>query len=373
MTELKPAGTQAPLGERIANRSAAFWHYLRNQGRVTTNVGLFAIVSVFLILMLIFTIFRVQPRYVVAATFAESGGVFTGQEVTYRGVTVGRVGPLRVVREGVEIDLIVESTYDQIPKDGTKARVMFKSAVGEQFVDLLPSKKAGPYLTDGDKIALRDTQLPVQQEELLRLLDRVLSGIPPESIGNLVDTIGTGLGGRGDELHEALAALDPLTAVLASRTTELNRFATSADRVGTAFDETRFDFVSGIKGFGRVSGALGRGADGFEDLLKEGAEYVPDLAGLVAASKNDIDTTLKGLAVVTRISYKNLKSVEDTLDWLPILLGTLVDAYDAPTNRFRFGQIASEPRNPPCSYGTPRRDSTAEGNAPYHPHLDYDC
>jgi phospholipid/cholesterol/gamma-HCH transport system substrate-binding protein len=373
MSELRPGGTRAPFGERVANRFAALWRYLRNEGRVVTNVGLFAVVSVFLIIVLIFTIFRVQPRYVVAATFEESGGVFTGQEVTYRGVTVGRVGELRVVREGVRIELVVESRYDEIPQGGTKARVMFKSAVGEQFIDLLPAKRTGPFLQDGDEIALKDTQLPVQQEELLRLLDRVLSGVPPEAIGNLVDTIGTGLGGRGDELHEALAALDPLTAVLASRTAELNRLTVNGDTLGTAFDATRHDFVSGIKGFGRVSGALGRGADGLDDLLTTGAEYLPDLAGLVKASKTDIDTTIKGLAEVTRISYDNLKSVEDTLDWLPILLGTLVDAYDKPTNRFRFGQIAQEPRNPPCSYGTPRRDSTAQGDAPYHPHLDFDC
>jgi phospholipid/cholesterol/gamma-HCH transport system substrate-binding protein len=373
MTELRPEGTQAPFGERVGHRVAAFWRYLRNEGRVMTNVGLFSLVSIFLIILLIVTIFRVQPRYVVAATFADSGGVFTGQEVTYRGVTVGRVGDLTVVREGVRIQLIIESTYDEIPKDGTKARVMFKSAVGEQFIDLLPEKRSGPYFDDGDEIAIANTLLPVQQEELLRLLDRVLSGVPPEAIGNLVDTVGTGLGGRGDELHEALAALDPLTAVLASRTDELNRLATSGDRVGTAFDETRVDFVSGIKSFSRVSAALGRGADGLEELLVQGAEYVPDLAGLVAASKEDIDTTLKGLAVTTRVSYENLKSLEDTLDWLPILLGTLVEAYDAPTNRFRFGQIAAELRSPPCSYGTPRRDTTEHGNAPYHPHLDFEC
>jgi phospholipid/cholesterol/gamma-HCH transport system substrate-binding protein len=365
--------TGATLGERISNRLAGFWSYLRKEGRVTINVFVFLILSAFLITTLIFTIFRVQPRYAVGATFDNAGGVFTGQEVTYRGVTVGRVGQMRNVEDGVRLELVIEKTYDEIPKDGTKARVMFKSAVGEQFVDLLPTKRSAPYLADGDEIAKENTELPVQQEDLLRLLDRVLSGVPPESIGNLVDTLGEGLGGRGDALHEALAALDPITDTLSQRTAELNSLAVSGDRLGTAFDATAGEFVTGVKGFGRVSGALGRGSEGLERLLVSGANYLPDVAGLVSASKADLDTTIAGLAVVTRLSYDNIKSVEDTLDWLPILLDTLVDAYDEPTNRFRFGQLLAEVRSEPCSYGTPRRTVDAEGNANYHPILDFDC
>lgn len=368
-----PSGSRASLGQRLGNRLSGYWRFFRYEGRVVTNVALFAVVSAFLILTLIVSIFRVQPRYLVTATFADAGGVFTGQEVTYRGVNVGRIGDMRVVREGVEIDLVIERTYDRIPKEGITARVMFKSAVGEQFVDLLPSRRTGPFLQDGDDIALEDTVLPVQQEELLRLLDDVLSGISPEAIGNLVDTLGAGLGGKGEALNDALAALDPLTATLANRTDELNRLAINGDTLGSAFDASADDFVSGVKGFGRVAGALGRGAGGLERLLAAGDEYIGDVAGLVAASKRDLDLLLRNLAIVTHLSYEHLRSVADTLDWLPLLLDTIVSSYDPSTNRIRFGQLLTEVRNPPCSYGTPRRTVEAEGNAPYHPILDFGC
>jgi phospholipid/cholesterol/gamma-HCH transport system substrate-binding protein len=362
-----------PLSTRVGNNLLGFWRFLRNEGRVGTNVVFFLIAAAGLIVLLVITIFRIQPRYAVYATFADSGGVFTGQEVTYRGVTVGRVGTLKVVHDGVRIQLVIESNFGKIPKRRTTARVMFKSAVGEQFVDLLPRSRTGPYFRNGDRIALADTELPVQQEELLRLLDRVLSGVPPKAIGDLVDVLGEGLGGRGPELHAALAALDPLTATLVARTNELNDLAVAGDRLGAAFDATANEFVTGTKGLGRSLGALGRGAGGLEDLLVAGAEYVPDLGELVAARKAQLDRIIANLAEVTRISYDNLKSVEDTLDFLPLLLDTLVQAYDPGTNRFRFAQLLTELRNPPCSYGTPRRTVAAEGNAPYHPVLDFDC
>ncbi|MEX0873698.1 MAG: MlaD family protein [Actinomycetota bacterium] len=368
-----PTDTRAGFWERRSNDLRGSWRWLTHEGRALTNVIVFFLLSAFLVAVLVITIFRIQPRYAVFATFEESGGVFTGQEVTYRGVTVGRVGQLRVVRDGVRIELVVEKTFDEIPSEGTKARVMFKSAVGEQFVDLLPVKRSGPYLEDGDKIAKANTLLPVQQEDLLRLLDSVLSGVPPEAIGNLVDVLGEGLGGRGDELHNAFESLDPLTATLAKRTAELNRLAETGDVVGTAFDETASDFVTGVKGLGTVSEALGRGSAGLARLLESGAEYVPDLGSLVAQRKVQLDATIAHLAEVTRISFDHLTSVEDTLDFLPLLLDTLIQAYDPVTNRFRFGQIAAELRNPPCSYGTPRRTVAAEGNAAYHPLLDVDC
>ena len=119
--------------------------------------------------------------------------------------------------------------------------------------------------------------------------------------------------------------------------------------------------------------ALGRGSQGLERLLLEGANYIGDLEDLVHARKADIDTTIRYLAETTRISYANLKSVADTLDFLPLLLDTLVQSYDAPTNRFRFGRILAEVRDYPCSYGTPRRASSAEGDASYQPILEFDC
>jgi phospholipid/cholesterol/gamma-HCH transport system substrate-binding protein len=341
--------------------------------RIIVNVITFIVLSAVLIVALIVSVFRVQPKYSIYATFADSGGVFTNQEVTYRGVTVGQVGTLRIVPKGVRIQLVINKTFDKIPKDGTHARVMFKSAVGEQFVDILPRVRTGPYFRPGDDIPMSATELPVQQEELLRLLDAVLSGVPPKALHDLVDALGTGLGGRGGELHSALAALDPLTRTLSERTAELNALNVGADRAGTAFDPTAAQFVSGIKGLGTTAAALGRGSPGLAQLLQAGADDVPDIGGLIAARKAELDGTIANLAVVTRISYDHLKSVENTLDWLPLFLDALVGSYDSTTNRFRFGQILTEIDNPPCSYGTPRRNAQQEGNAPYQPILDFHC
>jgi ABC-type transporter Mla subunit MlaD len=217
------------------------------------------------------------------------------------------------------------------------------------------------------------TELPVQQEDLLRLLDSVLAGVPPKTLHDLVETLGTGLSGRGGELHTALGALDPLTAALASRAGELNDINVGADRTGSAFDASAPGFVSGVHGLAGTAQGLAQGAPGLAQLLQAGTDDVPDIAGLIAAHEADLNGTIANLATLTRISYDHLKSVENTLDWLPVFLDALVGSYDASTNRFRFGQILTEIDNPPCSYGTPRRTAQQTGNAPYQPVLDFQC
>ena len=42
--------------------------------------------------------------YVVSADLAQSGGIFVGAEVTYRGVTVGKVEGMRLSGDGVVVD-----------------------------------------------------------------------------------------------------------------------------------------------------------------------------------------------------------------------------------------------------------------------------
>ena len=86
-----------------------------------------------------------DDAYTVVAHYPDSGGIFAGAEVSYRGVTVGEVQKLEVTDEGVDVYLDIDNKWDDIPKDAV-AVVGNRSAVGEQYVDLQPKTDKGPYL-----------------------------------------------------------------------------------------------------------------------------------------------------------------------------------------------------------------------------------
>ncbi len=77
------------------------------------------------------------------ARFANSGGIFTNAEVTYRGVPVGRVGDLTLTQDGVSVALMIDDSAPQIPASA-KAVVANRSAIGEQYVDLQPDTTRAP-------------------------------------------------------------------------------------------------------------------------------------------------------------------------------------------------------------------------------------
>lgn len=104
--------------------------------------------------------------YTVRAQFTGSGGIFSGAEVTYRGVPVGRVGAMRLTGDGVSVALEIDDEAPRIPAD-TVAVVANRSAVGEQYVDLQPRRDGGPYLLDGASIPRERTRVPLPTTDLV--------------------------------------------------------------------------------------------------------------------------------------------------------------------------------------------------------------
>ena len=74
--------------------------------------------------------------------------------MTYRGVQIGKVTAIGLTPNGAKATLTID-TSPKIPAD-LQAEVRSISAVGEQYVDLLPRTDSPPYLDDGSVIT-KDT------------------------------------------------------------------------------------------------------------------------------------------------------------------------------------------------------------------------
>ncbi|MFF0815794.1 MCE family protein [Rhodococcus sp. NPDC003318] len=149
-------------------------------------------------------------QYTVKADFADSGGIFTNAEVTYRGVPVGRVGELHLTDDGVEVDLLLSSSAPEVPASA-RAVVANRSAIGEQYVDLQPTTDEGPYLEDGSVITRQDTSIPVPVEQVLSSVNSLVRSVPLDALNVTVTELGTAFDGRGDDLQVLVDSLNSLT------------------------------------------------------------------------------------------------------------------------------------------------------------------
>lgn len=141
-------------------------------------------------------------QYEVVVQLPETAGLYPSGNVTYRGVGVGRVEQVRLNATGVEAVLALRSDVD-IPSD-LDAEVHSQSAVGEQYVALLPRSESAPPLRDGDVIPLARTTIPADLNELLEATNAGLLAIPGDDLRTAIDESATAVGGLGPELNRLI-------------------------------------------------------------------------------------------------------------------------------------------------------------------------
>lgn len=303
-----------------------------------------------------------QDRYTVNAIFEDAGGVFTNQEVTYRGVTVGQVGELNVVPEGVEIQLFIKEGV-KVPSEGVEARVMFKSAVGEQFVDLLPAVDEGPYLEEGDTIPLAQTSIPVSTQELLTVLEAVLRGVPPEDLKGAIDALGIGLTGTGPDIATILESTADLAELFAERAPEFENILRQGTKIGDAFLDSRDDFETAVHKLVTVSDSLALSTDNLKRLLENTNLTADEVIALLAEDRAAVNEFLIRFGEVNDIQAEHADDIGRLLQHLPTALAAVNNSFEPDTGLVRFGLVQDQ-ENPGCSYGTPRRSPEDRSERP---------
>jgi len=174
----------------------------------------------------------------VSAEFPDSGGIFTNAEVTYRGVTVGKVGKLHLIDNGVRVDLHLDKcNHPKVPASAV-AQVSDRSVVGEQYVNLIPPNGDGPYLSQGQVLPMKRNKLPVATQVLLANLDDLVNSVDLDKLQTTVSELGLAFNGRGIALGSLLdSSNDLLTAAEQNLPQTLALIRASSGVLQTQLDE----------------------------------------------------------------------------------------------------------------------------------------
>lgn len=261
-----------------------------------------------------------SPSYTVSVHLKESGGLFERGEVTYRGFTVGRVERLDFRTDGVVARLAIKDRW-RIPSD-LVAEVHNRSAVGEQYLDLVPRTEAGPYLTDGATIEADRTTTPVHDQDLIVATDRLLRSIDPESLATVVDESAAAFGGAGDDLGRLLensgtildAANDALPATRALLRSGRTVLATQDDQAETIADS--FDALA------KVTGVFATRDRNVRVVLADGTEAARQLRLLALGLSPNLPPLLAHIIDTTGILEARRDGLEETLVAVPWALAS---------------------------------------------------
>jgi len=159
----------------------------------------------------------------------QTGGLFEGSAVTYRGIKVGKVTEIVPADEGVVASVRLSAGTD-IPKSSF-VRVRSLSPVGEQYLDFQPESTEGPYLESGDVIGAESTDLPESLSATVVAVQGVLDQIDDRKLRVVLGELSTALAGTGDDIGRILDQGTDLLATLDQVWPETNRVIDNAGTV----------------------------------------------------------------------------------------------------------------------------------------------
>jgi phospholipid/cholesterol/gamma-HCH transport system substrate-binding protein len=260
--------------------------------------------------------FGVPGYYVVKVDLAQAGGLYTDAGVTYRGVTVGRVGSLSLTGSGVRADLDIDNSAPKIPAD-TQAVVADLSAVGEQYLDLRPATSSGPYLTAGDIISEADTQVPPPVTGLLTNVDALARSLPTASLQTVVNELYQGFNGQGQDLQKLLDDFSDYTRAANANITPTSELISEGQQVLATQQEDSGDIESFASSIDLLARQLESSDPDLRALIAAAPKAAEQVSELLNENDPDLGLTLANLLTTSQLADSRQPALEELLSALP--------------------------------------------------------
>ena len=286
-----------------------------------------------------------DDSYTVVAHFKDSGGIFAGGEVSYRGVRVGQVSKLQLTDDGVDVYLDVDKSYDTIPADAL-AVVGNRSAVGEQYVEIQPQVDSKPYLTNDSQIAQEDTRTPIQTDTILTDLSNTVESVNKPALQTTVTELGTAFNGTGPDLQRMIDTgnsfiqtandnFDVTTALIKDSNTVLHGQVASTSAIKTFARELSL-----------FSGTLAGSDPDLRKVIDNGSATANQLRTFLEQNKVDLGELVNELVTTGDVVVKHLPGVAQVLVIYPYVVegGFTVVAKSPDTGLYdaHFGLITQQ-------------------------------
>lgn len=329
--------------------------------RIRIQLAVFAVVATVITGVMLLVYMRVPTRvlgigrYTVTVQLQQTGGLYEGGNVTYRGVEVGRVTAVRLTHTGAEAVLQLKSDI-RIPSD-LRVEIHSMTAIGEQYVALLPQSANGPPLKGGDVIPAQATHIPPDLNSLLAAADRGLKAIPQDNLKTVVDQGYIAVGGLGPDLSRLVNGATHLAVDARKNLESLTTLIDESKPVLDSQTETSDSIQAWAAHLATITSQLRTNDTSVQRLLQQGGPTLSEARQLLDRLQPSLPIVLANLVSVGEVAITYHANVEQILVLVPEDVGILqaLLVANANTKQDYLGPYLSFNLNlnlpPPCSTG----------------------
>ncbi|MFI6043001.1 MCE family protein [Nocardia sp. NPDC051321] len=290
-------------------------------------------------------------RYDVTVRLAATGGLYPTANVAYRGTNVGVVRDVRLTPDGVEAKLSIDSDY-KVPSD-VNAWVRSVSAIGEQYVDLIPpDHPAGGNLADGAVIPVGRTKLPQDVGSLLDQSDRLLSSVADTRLRQVIDEAFKAFNGAGPDLQRFIDSASLLVQEAQNSAEPTKKLL---DQIGPLLD-TQLESDAAIRSWtsdlATVTDQLRAHDPSLRNVLRDGPSAMQRVSAQFESLRPTLPLLLTNLVSTGQVGVTYHAGLEQLLVVFPPLIAALRTIIRGPVEygaMVDFMVVVNDP--PACTTG----------------------
>ncbi|ORA65762.1 mammalian cell entry protein [Mycolicibacterium elephantis] len=292
------------------------------------QLGIFAIVTVLTVSAISIFYLKVPAAlgigtYRVTADFVAAGGLYENANVTYRGVTIGRVESVGLSDDSVVAHMRLNSGTP-VPENIT-ATVKSVSAVGEQYVDLVPPENASQQkLRDGANIDVSRTAVGQDIAGLLDEAQNLVASIDDSRVQDLLRETFKAFNGSGPELARLIQSSRLLIDEANASYGQVNQLIDQAGPFLDAQIRSGDDIRSLADGLARFTTEVANADPQLRNTLQTVPGATAEANELFSGIRPSFPILAANLANFGRIGVIYRKSIEHALVVFPALMAALL-------------------------------------------------
>ncbi|BBX65151.1 Mce family protein Mce3D [Mycobacterium saskatchewanense] len=267
----------------------------------------------------------------ITAYFANTNGMFVGDEVRILGVRVGKVEKIEPQPQRVKVVFYYDAT-NKVPADA-KAVILSPTLVTSRAIQLTPTYTGGPVLQDNSVIGEDRTAVPVEFDDFRQQLQKLTDTLQPtqpggvSTLGQFIDTAADNLRGNGANIRDTIIKLSQAFSALGDHGTDLFGTLKNLSVLVSALHDSA-DLLRQLNtNLSAVTGLLSNGPDEVGKAVADINSAVGDVTRFVAENKESLGTTSDKLASVTIAVTQSLDDLKQTLHITPTTFQNFVNIY----------------------------------------------
>lgn len=302
----------------------------RRTARLTTGISLLVIL-VLGVVALVTPLAGRGNRNTFVAYFANTNGLYAGDEIRILGVAVGTVEAIEPLRDAAKVTFSVERRYP-VPAD-VKAAVLSPSLVTARAIQLVPPYSGGEQLRNGAVIPIQRTAVPIEWDDLRRQLEKLTDSLQPvtpggpSSVGKFINTVADNLRGQGDTARETVIKLSQAVSALGDHSTDIFSTVRNLQLLVSALSSSSDLLASFNNNLADVTGVLSNSPNEIADATRGLDGAVNDLRGFVAENREGLGTTVDHLTAITTALNDSRGDLKQVLHITPTVFANFTNIY----------------------------------------------